>query len=100
MNKQSFFLIVFWNISFVSNHYGIVYWDNITPGMIFNIYIYSKGSGNSGTCKLFKYLTIFLPTLFDLKLIMLIEYLVKQILPTPGEAKAKVMPGRLYIHTK
>jgi hypothetical protein len=22
------------------------------------------------------------------------------ILPTPGEAKAKAMPGRLYIHTK
>ena len=23
-----------------------------------------------------------------------------QILPTPGDAKAKAMPGRLYIHTK
>ena len=22
------------------------------------------------------------------------------ILPTPGEAKAEAMPGRLYIHTK
>ena len=22
------------------------------------------------------------------------------LLPTPGEAKAKAMPGRLYIHTK
>ena len=24
----------------------------------------------------------------------------KRILPIPGEAKAKAMPGRLYIHTK
>ena len=31
------------------------------------------------------------------KLIFLLEYI---ILPTPGEAKAKAMPGRLYIHTK
>ena len=27
-------------------------------------------------------------------------YLGVSILPTPGEAKAKAMPGRLYIHTK
>jgi hypothetical protein len=26
--------------------------------------------------------------------------IVENILPTPGEAKAKAMPGRLYIHTK
>ena len=25
---------------------------------------------------------------------------VLYILPTPGEAKAKAMPGRLYIHSK
>ena len=25
---------------------------------------------------------------------------LEQVLPTPGEAKAKAMPGRLYIHTK
>ena len=25
---------------------------------------------------------------------------VFQILPIPGEAKAKAMPGRLYIHTR
>jgi hypothetical protein len=25
---------------------------------------------------------------------------VAGILPTPGEAKAKAMPGRLYIHTR
>ena len=24
----------------------------------------------------------------------------REILPTPGEAKAKAMPGRLYTHTK
>ena len=32
-----------------------------------------------------------LPSQWDLEII---------ILPTPGEAKAKAMPGRLYIHTK
>jgi hypothetical protein len=30
---------------------------------------------------------------------LVINYL-SGILPTPGEAKAKAMPGRLYIHTK
>jgi hypothetical protein len=29
-----------------------------------------------------------------------ITYCEVGILPTPGEAKAKAMPGRLYIHAK
>jgi hypothetical protein len=28
------------------------------------------------------------------------NYIKINILPTPGEAKAKAMPGRLYTHTK
>ena len=38
--------------------------------------------------------------LLEIKIICKVDPTKSLFLPTPGEAKAKAMPGRLYTHTK
>ena len=71
------------------------------------IYTIITGVGGAGyvycilcVCLLWKILTMSFIIKLACRDIIFLMMSSQGLLPTPGEAKAKAMPGRLYIHTK